>query len=332
MTTGQGIMRQIANHRETVLVAVLLALFVGFAVSTPGFFDAFNLLERTRYWVPIGLIAVPMTFIIATAGIDLSVASILALSSMVMGLLFRDAGWPIELAAIGAVGVGMAAGAVNGGVSSYLRVPPLVVSLATMTLFRGIAMGLSRARPVGGFPDGFQWLGQGALLRVPIGRDLVPIPFSFVVMLVVFAVGWVVMRKTWMGRFTELIGENQIAARFAGIDVDLVKFCIYTIAGALCGVAAIFHTAFYATAKADTAMGMELEIIACVVVGGTRISGGTGSISGTLLGLFIIGILQFGLEMAGVRSRNIIVVVGLVLILTVVVNEWLGKRALGEQT
>ncbi|HDP34517.1 MAG TPA: ABC transporter permease, partial [Candidatus Hydrogenedentes bacterium] len=144
------------------------------------------------------------------------------------------------------------------------------------------------------------------------------------------AFGWMLMHKSWVGRYAELIGENEIAARFAGIDTPLVKCLLFTVCGGLCGMAAIFHTAFYATAKADTAMGMELEAIACVVIGGARISGGRASIPGALLGLLIIGILQFGLEMSGVRSRNIIIIVGLVLIITAVVNERFGGRATGE--
>ncbi|MCK5863294.1 MAG: ABC transporter permease, partial [Candidatus Hydrogenedentes bacterium] len=282
-------------------------------------------------WIAAGIIVVPMTFIIATGGIDLSVASILALSAMVMGLVFRDLGLPIYWAAVCAVLTGLAAGAFNGGMSSYLRIPPLVVTLATMTLYRGIAMGLSRARPVGDFPEGFQWLGQGDLFQIP-GTSLSPvyIPVSLLVLIAVFAVGWVLMHKSWAGRYAELIGENETAARFSGIDVPLVKCLLFTACGGLCGLAAIFHTAFYATAKADTAMGMELEAIACVVIGGARISGGRASMSGALLGLLIIGILRFGLEMSGVQSRNIIIIVGLVLIVTAVVNERFGNRQTGE--
>ncbi len=331
MNRSMTLIKKVLGHREAMLAAALLLLFVYFSWRAPGFFDAFNLLERSRYWVAPGLIVVPMTFIIATSGIDLSVASILAMSAMVMGLAFRDLGLPIYAAACCAVLTGLAAGAFNGGIASYLRIPPLVVTLATMTLYRGIAMGLSRARPVGGFPQGFHWLGQGNLFQVPgTAANPVYVPFSLLVLLAVFAVGWVVMHRSWVGRFTELIGENETAARFAGIDASLLKCLLFTACGGLCGLAAIFHTAFYATAKADTALGMELEVIACVVIGGTRISGGRASIPGALLGLLIIGILQFGLEMSGVRSRNIIIIVGLVLILTAVVNERFSNRYTGE--
>ncbi len=323
--------KKVLGHREAVLTGALAALFIYFSWRAPGFLDAFNLLERSRYWIAPGLMVVPMTFIIATSGIDLSVASILAMSAMVMGLAFRDLGLPIYAAAGCAILTGLAAGAFNGGVSSYLRIPPLVVTLATMTLYRGVAMGLSRARPVGGFPENFQWLGQGNAFQIP-GTSANPayVPVSLLVLLTVFAAGWILMHKSWIGRFTELVGENETAARFAGIDAPLLKCLLFTACGGLCGIAAIFHTAFYATAKADTALGMELEVIACVVIGGTRISGGRASIPGALLGLLIIGILQFGLEMSGIRSRNIIIIVGLVLIFTAVVNERFGNRHRGD--
>jgi len=313
--------------REAVLLYVLLAMFAGFSVFVEGFLDWFSLFERMRYWAIPGLIAVPMTFIIATAGIDLSVASIVAMSGILLGLLYRDAHFPIAAASIAAVAVGLCAGAFNGGVSSFLGIPPLVVTLATMALFRGVAMGLSKGQPISDFPEGFLWLSQGDALRVPVGNaGLVTIPVPLFALAAAVAVGWVLMRRSWVGRFTECVGENPIAAEFAAIDVRRLKFALYAASGLVCGVAALFNTALYATAKADTAAGMELEVIACVVVGGTRISGGQGSVVGSLLGPFIIGILRYGLEMAGVKSQYVIIVVGGLLIATAVFNEWMARR------
>ena len=311
-------------RRESALFAVLLAMFAGFSFFVDGFFDWFNVLDRARYWVVPGMIAVPMTFIIATSGIDLSVGSIVALSGVVLGLMFRDAHMPILLAAVAAVAVGAAAGAFNGSAVSLLRVPPLVVTLATMALFRGIAMGLTKAAPIGGFPGGFTWISQGDLFALPIGKTPAYVPVPVVALIVTAVAGGLLMRRTWIGRFTEHIGENETAARYAAIGVDGMKFMIYTACGAVCGLAALFHTALYATAKADTAQGMELDAIACVVVGGTRISGGRASVVGTLLGLLIIGILRYGLDMAGVKSQYVIIFVGALLIVTAVFNEWAG--------
>ena len=267
-----------------------------------------------------------MTFIIATSGIDLSVASIVALAGTVMGLAFQEAQAPIAVAACAAILAGALAGAFNGGIIGFLGVPPLVVTLATMALFRGIAMGFSKGAPIGGFPETFTWISQGDLFAISIGGSPAYIPAPIVALLLVTIVGGLLMRRSWIGRFTEHVGENETAARFAAIDVRWLTFGIYTACGALCGVAALFHTALYATAKADTAQGMELDVIACVVVGGTRISGGRASVSGTLLGLLIIGILRYGLDMAGMKSQYVIVFVGALLIVTAVFNEWIGAR------
>ncbi len=317
--------------REGILFLALLFMVIVFSVTVDGFLDAASILRRSRYWVAMGMVAVPMTFIIATAGIDLSVGSIVALSGMALGLLYGDAGWPIAVAAVAAVGVGTLAGAFNGGVSSYLRVPPLVVTLATMALFRGIAMGLSQARSIGGFPDGFRYLDRGNALDLFGAGQYFELPVSLVAMLFVFVFGALLLRRTWIGRFTQCLGENETAASFAAIDVRKMKWALYTAMGTVCGVAALFHTALYGTAKADTAAGMELEAIACVVVGGTRISGGHASVLGTLLGLLIIGMLRYGLEMAGVRSQNVIIFVGMLLIATAVFNEAMAAKTGGSK-
>lgn len=329
--------------REAVLSGVLLLMFTGFALFVDGFlfFDnaaqpgwcvadgdlnLYTLFERSRYWIVPGMIAVPMTFIITTAGIDLSVASIVAMCGIVLGMLYRDAGAPIWAAALGAVLAGLAAGAFNGGVSSYLGIPPLVVTLATMALFRGIGMGLSQAAPISNFPGGFLALSNGNLFSFTIAGNEASFPAPLLALPIAVGLGWLFMRRSWIGRFTECIGENETAARFAAIDVRLHKAALYACCGLVCGVASLFHTALYATAKADTALGMELEVIACVVIGGTRISGGQGSVIGSLLGLLIIGILRVGLEMAGVKSQHIVIVVGLLLIVTAVFNEWMANR------
>ena len=323
-------MARALRSREMVLFALLAILFSVMSLRVDGFFDAYNLLERTRYWVGPGLIAIPMTFVIATGGIDLSVASILALCGIVMGLLYNDAHWPMAAAAGASLLTGLACGAFNGGVASWVGVPPLVVTLATMALFRGVAMGLSQAKAFSDFPGWFVWLGQGSVARVPFtAANPAYLPAPLVLLAAAYALGWFLMHRSWIGRFTEMTGENETAARFAAIDVRRLKLALYAGCGLMCGLAAIVHTALYATAKADTASGMELDVIACVVVGGTRISGGRASIAGTLIGLTILGLLRFGLEMAGVSAQYIIIVVGLVLVVAAILNERLGRSAGG---
>lgn len=329
--TSRNWFRAVIRSRELILLATLVALFVYFSVAVDGFYNWGNLLEISRYWVVTGMVAVPMTFIIATAGIDLSVGSMVALCGVILGMLFADAGWPIWAASGAAVIAGIALGLFNGGVSSYIGVPPLVVTLATMALYRGLAMGITKARSVSSFPEGFMWLGQGDVMRLTgEGPRATYLPVPIVALAAVVLIGWILMRRTWVGRFTEAIGENETAAEFAAIDVRFVKMMLYTAAGCVCGIAALFNTALFATAKADVAMGLELEAIACVVVGGTRISGGYGSVLGTLLGLCILGILRFGLEMMGAKSYLVVIVVGLLLIATAVLNEFMARRAGGR--
>lgn len=323
--------KKILSARETILLAMLLALFTLFALRVEGFIDAYGLLEQTRYWVVPGLLAIPMTFIIATAGIDLSVGAVVALSGIVTGMLHVEYGWPAPLAACMGLLAGFCAGAINGGVSSYLRIPPLVVTLATMTLFRGLAMGLSQAKAFGGYPDSFSWISQGDLFEFTYGDDLVagfPVPLA--VLLLAVAIGHVLMKRSWIGRYTECIGENETAARFAAVEVQRLKFWLYAAAGTVAGAAAAFNITLFDTAKPDAATGMELEAIACVVVGGTRISGGHGSVLGTLLGLCIIGILRYGLELYGLQSETVIIVVGMLLIVTAVFNEWASRGQTGR--
>jgi len=319
--------QRILASRETILLFILISLCVVFSVLVEGFSDWVNVVERSRYWVVPGLIAVPMTLIIATGGIDLSVGSILGMCGIVLGLLFRDAGWPIALASLAAVVTGFLAGALNGGVSSYLQIPPLVVTLATMALYSGVALALSQARPIGNFPAPFQWLGQGDFFQLDFGAvGDISFPAPLLALLVVALIGWLIMRRSWVGRYAECVGENEVAAKFAAIDVRRLKWMLYAAAGAVCGIASVFYTSLYATARPEAGRGMELEAIACVVVGGTRISGGRGTVIGTILGLLIIGVLRYGLEMAGIPSQRLIIFVGALLIVTAILNEWLSGK------
>jgi len=319
------VIRRCMATREFVLFLVLVVLFAALSIFVDGFFNASGLLRQSRYWVATGMVAIPMTFIIATAGIDLSVGSMVALCGVVLGLLCRDCGWNVWPAACAAVLVGGLAGTLNGAVGSYLGIPPLVVTLATMALFRGLAMGLSKAESLQGFPAAFIWLGKGNVLAFLDNRSAY-LPVSVIVLLLFYVAGWLIMRRTWVGRFTECIGENETAAAFAAIDVRRLKLGLYAGCGFMCGMASLFHTALYEAAKADTAGGMELEAIACVVVGGTRISGGQGTVLGSLLGLLIIGILRHGLVMANVKQQYVVIYVGLLLVATAVLNEWMARR------
>ena len=202
-----------------------------------------------------------------------------------------------------------------------------MVTLATMTLFRGVAFGLSKADAISNFPPSFKYLGNGDVFSFTLNGNPVFVPVALVALLVAMALGGFILRNTWIGRYTLALGENPVAALYAAIPVRAMTLGMYTACGFVCGVASLFYTAVYGTARADAAMGLELEAIAAVVIGGTRISGGQASITGTLLGLLIIGILKYGLDLSGVRSQYVVIIVGLLLIVTAVFNEWMARRA-----
>lgn len=311
----------ILSSRECGLFWLVTIVFLGFGIFDEHFRDPYNFLDRTRHWVEIGMIAVPMTLIIATGGIDLSVGSLLALCSIVMGLAFQKLGLPLPLAIPIGIFVGALGGAFNGVAAGFFRVPPLVVTLATLAMFRGLAMGLSRADPIRGFPEGFtNW---GSLETVGFGAC--QIPYQTLILIFVVVLGVFAFRKTRLGRWSIQIGENPTAARFSGIPINRMLFILYTLSGLICGMAAAIYTSRFATAHPGTAAGVELEVIACVIIGGTRITGGNGSVIGTFFGVLLLGTLRFGMDMQGVQQQYQIILVGMLVIFTAVLNEWLAR-------
>lgn len=308
--------------RQSGLVAALLVICLYFGLHNEFFRDPFNLLDRTRFWVEIGIIAVPMTFIIAAGGIDLSVGSLVALSGIVGGLCYRDLHWPFAAAMAVCALTGLAGGAFNGICVSLLRIPSLVVTLAMLSLFQGLAMGLAKANPVRNLPAAFNTWGSIGALKV----GGYPVPHQTLLMLAFLVVGMIVFRKTVAGRWAMQLGENSTAARFAAVPTSLVQFWLFALSGLACGLASITYTARFANAHPEAARGLELEVITCVVIGGTRITGGSGTVFGTLLGLLIVGLLRFGLEMQGTSQQTQIILIGLLLIVTAIFNESVARR------
>ena len=308
--------------REAGLFLLLLVLVAGFVLASAPFRNPFNFLDRTRQWVEVGMIAVPMTFIIATGGIDLSVASLLVLSSIVSGLCFQELGWSLPLALLVGTAAGALGGTLNGVCISLLRVPPLVVTLASMAIFRGLAMGLSEADPISSFPSDYTtW---GALGGVGSGDYVVP--HQTLILVTTVVLGDFILRRTCIGRWSTQIGENAKAARFSTVPVTRLPILLYGSCGLVCGLSAILHTARFGTAHPGVARGLELEVIACVVIGGTRITGGNASVMGTFLGVLILGVLRFGLDMLEILQKHQVPLVGLLVIATAILNEWLARR------
>jgi ribose/xylose/arabinose/galactoside ABC-type transport system permease subunit len=293
--------------RERVLLGVLLASVAVLAVLSDVFLTPENLLRSTRYAAEIGLLAVPMTMIIITRGVDLSVASTMALGAMTMGLLWQ-VGVPLGAAVLAGIAAGTVAGWVNGWVIARVRVPPIVVTLATLAVYRGVATGLSGGRGIIGFPDTFLALGSGQIAGVPVQTWL---------WLVVTAVGAVTLSRTVLGRYIYGIGHNEVAVRFSAVPVDRILLGLYTASGFVAGLTGILYAARVATAKSNAATGYELAVITAVVLGGTSLSGGEGTVLGTVLGVLIIAVLQNGLTLARIPTAVQDVLVGAVLLLAV---------------
>jgi len=308
--------RDLRFSRELVLLAVLIALMLAMAQLSPFFLTLGNLLDTSRYFVEIGLIALGMTLIIITAGIDLSVGAGLALVSVAVGFSFA-AGLPLPLALVLGLLTGLGAGLFNGLFITRLDLHPLVVTLGTFALFRGLAYGLSDADAVSNYPAWFAYFGQAYLG---------PIPGQLILFVVAVIVAWIVLSRSSFGRYVYAIGSNEEAARFSGVPVRRVKLALYTGMGFLVALAAIIYTSRVSTARADSGLGLELDVIAAVVLGGASIYGGVGTIAGTVLGVLIIATLRNGLVLAGVPSTWQLFLLGILIILAVFLNEFFRKK------
>jgi len=307
--------------QEAVLAAILAAALLVLAFTSERFLTVDNLLNQGRLACEVGLVALPMTLIIVTGGIDLSVGSILGLCAIMLGVLWKSIGLPLELAILLTLVIGTAAGMINGLVITRIGVPPLIATLATLALYRGLAEGISQARSVRGYPEWFFTLGQGEVLGVPTQLWLLATA------ILVFGV---LLACTTFGRALYAIGNSETAARFSGLPVDQAKLTIYGLSGFMAGLAAWIFVSRVSTTRSDMGTGLELDAIAAVVLGGTSIFGGTGSILGTVLGVVLVQLLKNGLALTGVKGDATIVVIGIVLILSILLTNLLQRRGRGE--
>jgi rhamnose transport system permease protein len=303
--------KKLIRHETVLALLVVIALFV-LDRQSDRFFTLDNLFNQGRLMTEVGLIAVVMTFVIVTGGIDLSVGSILGMTAILLGVFWKNVGLPLPLAIFLALAVGTFAGVLNGIVITRFRVPALIATLGTLALYRGIAEGVSQARSVRGYPDWFYVLGQGSVLGVPT---------QLWVLGIVALVAAVVLGTTTWGRTTYAIGSNEVAARFSGLPVDRTKIAIYAASGLAAAVAGVIFVSRVSTTRSDMGTGIELDAITAVVLGGTSIFGGRGTVVGTLLGLVLIQALKNGLSLAGVKSDGTTVLIGAVLILTILISN-----------
>lgn len=300
---------------ELTTVIALIILMAVITIINSNFLTANNLLNLLLQVTSNALIAFGMTFVILTGGIDLSVGSILALSSaLIAGLL--GSGMPVTLAILISLILGCILGMMNGLLISYGKLAPFIVTLATMTIFRGATLVYTNGNPITkGLSDTFlfQFLGQGYI---------VGIPFPVIIMFIVFIVLYVLLHKTAFGKSVYAIGGNEKAAYISGVKLNKVKIIIYSISGIMASISGLIITSRLSSAQPTAGASYEMDAIAAVVLGGTSLSGGKGRILGTLIGALIIGVLNNGLNIIGVSAFWQQVVKGVVILIAVLIDRF----------
>lgn len=313
-------------------LATLLLLAAAFSFGNQAFLSVHNGLTILLQTSVIGLLGIGMTMVIITGGIDLSVGSVLALSGTVTGLMVK-AGMPVPLAMALGVCAGAACGLVNGLIITKLRITPFVASLGMMMMARGLALQLTGAAPISQLGQAFGVLGNGSLFRMvermPNGLSKVVfpgIPYPAILLVLVAILAAYVLRRRALGRHIYATGSNEEAARLSGVDVHRTKIAAYVMSGALAGLAGNVLMSRLVTAQPNEGVMYELDAIAAAVIGGASLMGGAGTISGTMIGAFIIGVLRNGLNMAGVSSFIQQIIIGFVVILAVFIDQLRSRK------
>lgn len=296
----------------------LLILIVLLSFLSPFFLQVDNLFNVFQQITVLAIISLGATMVIITGGIDLSVGSIAALSGMIAGVAFGEAGIPLSIALPLAILAGAAAGFANGALIVWGKVPPFVATLAMLSIARGLTLVLSNGQPVSGFPDWFREISTFDLFGI--------IPGVILLVIVLYAAGSFYLRYRPGGRDIYAVGGSEEVARLSGINVGALKLRVYTIAGTLAAVGGLVLTSRLNSAQPTAGAGLELDVIAAVVIGGASLSGGVGTVVGTLIGALIIGVLRNGLNLLDVSSFWQQVVIGLVIAAAVMIDT-LGRRA-----
>lgn len=259
------------------------------------------------------LLAFGVTFVIITGGIDLSLGSMVAVTGVTAAMLAHPDTFPVGLPIFAGLLAGLLMGILNGFIITKSKIAPFIVTLGTMTIGRGLALILSKGRPVSNLSDSFNFIGGG---------DIFGIPFPIIVLIIIFIICSLILKKTLLGRYIYAIGGNEQASRASGINVNQVKIAVYSISGLLAGLAGVLLTSRITTGQPNAGAGFELDAIAAAVIGGTSTSGGTGTMTGTLVGVLLIGVINNGLDLLNVTSYYQQVVMGIIIIGAVVLDSW----------
>ncbi len=293
---------------EVLLLAVAILVFIANSLASPYFLNAWNLSDATFNFTEKAMVAFAMALLIIAGEIDLSVAAIIALASTAMGAAAHAGVGTPGLVAIG-IGTGVGCGVVNGVLVAGLRLPSIVVTIGTMSLFRGIAYIVLGDKAYGGYPASFAYFGQGYVLWV--------FSFEFALFGILAILFAVLLHATNFGRRVYAVGNNEFAARYSGINVERIKFMLFLLTGLMSGIAAVCLTSRLGSTRPSIAQGWELEIVTMVVLGGVSILGGSGTIGGVVIAAFLMGLVTFGLGLLNVPGIVMSIFIGLLLIVTI---------------
>ena len=312
------------NTWERVLLALLVVLLVVFGIAQPGFMTPDALADSTFNFSEKGILALALALLIITGEIDLSIAAILALSSLAMGYAMKAGAGPLGMT-LAAFVTGGVAGAVNGVLVTRYKLPSIVVTIGTLSLYRGLAMVALGDQAISGYPEVFSTLGNSYVGEV-VGVRWLIIPIEFAVLLVGAIVVGVTLHRTVLGRRLYAIGANPVAARFSGIEADRYRMALFVFAGLMAALAAVMLTGRIGSTRPNIAMGWELDAITMVILGGVAIEGGRGSIVGTMLAVLLLGLFTFAMGMANVTGIVMSMVIGALLIVSMVLPRLLKRR------
>ncbi|MHB1006344.1 MAG: ABC transporter permease [Chloroflexota bacterium] len=299
------------RSQESRVLLGLVLLIILFSVMTPHFLDQRNLFNVARQVTMLSIVAFGMTVVLLTGGIDLSVGSVMAVAGVTVAALMKRYEMAVPLAVVFALLMGLAIGVVNGLVTNYLRIPAFIATLAMMTIARGLVLLYTKATPIYDFPKAFDFIGQGY-----VG----PVPFPVILLAIAFTLLYLMLRYTVLGRYAYAIGGNAEVCRLSGINVKLNSTMLFAISGFCAGTAGVILASRMGAGEPTSASGMELDAIAAVVVGGTSLFGGKGTLTGTLLGAFLMGVLANGLSLMGIEPFIQMAISGVIIIAAVTIS------------
>lgn len=309
---NKSMIKKITGFKEIGVIVPLAVLIIIFSCTSDIFLTTNNLLNITRQISIKGLLGIAMTFVIITGGIDLSVGSVIAFSSILTASAIKDYQLPVLAAVVIGIAVGTLTGLVNGILIAYVNMPAFITTMGTMTILRGLGYIYTQGYPIYDLPQGFRAIGQGNIGIIPV---------SAVILVVVAILAFMILSKTVFGRHIYAVGGNIEAARMAGIRVKRVQLYVYMISGFISGIAAVVQGARVGSGLPTIGQGFEMDAIASVVIGGAAMAGGSGTILGTLLGSLILGVLDNGLSLLNVDSYVMNVISGVVVILAVLIDQ-----------